>query len=162
MGSIFGSGTQSKVSGGPWDMIKKYGKSTGLTRDGSDMEAEANSLAGEFPGTQTGYDNTRPLAGSKTGYQHHQAAYQGSYASDGYQGNNNYDGQPSYQQPYGQTYAAQQPGSYAAPGHQEPPPPAQQYGYDSNASLQQHYHGGYRYGEPPPGQGGGYYQGRQY
>ena len=124
---------------GPLDKLKKFGQSSGLSREGEDFENEI--------GTQTQYDSSRP----PTGPDYPQAQFQG---------------QSFYQGDYSQQHQYQ--GSYQQHPYQGGPPP-QQYGYGpQEGDYQQDYNQyqgnpppsrGYYEGPPPPQQGG-YYDGR--
>ena len=151
--NVFNASASSQFGGGTLGKLSQFGKAAGLTRSGEDFEVEAASVEQHYPGTQTGYDSSRPPTGPGGELQYQQPPYAGDqgYAQGGY------GGPPPPQQGYG--YGGQEGygGGYggAPPSYQyHGGPPPQQGGY---------YQG---YGQPPQGgygdqgQGQGYY-GRQ-
>lgn len=157
IGSIFSSAPH-KTSGTPWDLLKKLGKSTGLTRE---AEFESNEAA---YGTHGRFDASRPLTGPSQqdhnppygysaapeapSYHYDQSQQQHPYGADSVQFNSyQSSGYDAQQQPW-----AENPGAY--------PPQQQQPQYDQNPYVlpppQQQPFG---YGGGPPGQGGQYYGG---
>jgi len=185
VGNFFGSSSQSKVSGAPWEKLMKLKDTTGGRRD--DIGGTADVLAGAYPGTETEYDTTRPIGAPPIGYQppgapQHQQHYpydQQPYSTTMPQNPpfNPYDPPTQYQQGYQNPYQGPPPtGQYPPQGYQDPyqagnpnmqyppqgyPPAqgypgAQPYGHDANAPQP----GQYTYGGPPPQ--GGYHDGRPY
>ena len=140
--STFNASLSSRF-GNVLNPLKKFGQSSGLTREGEDFENEI--------GTHTEYDTSRP----PTGPDYPQAQFQA---------------RAPYQDPY--SHQQQYQGSYQqGPPYQGSPPPPGQYGYgqEEGGGFQQGYGGQYQgqpplggggyYGGPPPQQGG-YYDGR--
>ncbi|KAL8707580.1 MAG: hypothetical protein Q9220_007421 [cf. Caloplaca sp. 1 TL-2023] len=146
-----GSGQQSSAA--PWSKI------TGAFREmPADDRDGPSGAAAAYPGTETGYDNTRPPTGPHAygGGQQSQPPYPTSSGGDaGYGQQQQQAGyQPQQQEMYGQPPYAVEQQQYGGGGYQQQqqgyqygaPPPQGQYGggYDPNAQP-----------PPPPNYGGG-------
>ena len=168
MGNVVGSGSHSKVSGAPWEKLFKLSQNPSGSRD-MDLGQTANTLGSAFPGTETGFDSTRPPTGTGQAYQEYQQPSQvyPPQSSD-YPPQQDAYGQNQYgQAQYGEAPYGQQP-VYGAPGQEhyqggygQPPaqgygqvPPQGQYGYDANAAPPQDPSHQAPWGQPGDG---GYY-----
>ena len=172
IGGNFGSGTHSKVKGAPWEKLTKMSQTAGLSRDNVDLEDTADTLGATYPGTETGYDATRPPTGPGTEYQYPSQPYseppygQNPYSHPSFpnkqppqQPFNAYDTAPAqYQQGYGQAYGGP---SASGPYPPQAYPPGPPYGQGPN-EPQSLPPGAYEYGGQPSQQGGQYYGGGSY
>ena len=162
-GKLFGKGDQSKSSGAPWEGPGSFRKAPDVGPDGRDRDAVTNEIKGEFPATQTGFDNTRPPPGPSVGYaaqSDYDTAQHNPYSRQPYPPDN-----PQEPPVYGQ--AQQWSQAYASSdGPPVPPKPTEYgsmkgqptalydlpsshlYGYDGPPPSHEHNYGE----EPPPGQ----------
>lgn len=170
-----GSGSHSKVSGAPWEMLSQFKNTTGTGRD-MDEAAFRENIPGAYPGTPGTFDNVQSSGAAPSGFGHGDPSFsQPPYPSTTPQhhpGSNDYSAaswnppeQPSHTQQYSHDtgYSAQHgdypsyPGNFP-PSHgdyaSQPPPQQSGYGYGHE---QPEYERDDRFKPPPPQHQQGYY-----